>query len=225
MSVKIHRLIRTGILGSAGLIAFMAVSSPAEARRCDVRSGVWPCFSGAPQTARKINKPSRRNKVNRGGFALKKKKARTKKVRLGKTMVLIGRNPRTRCFPAKLKRLIKKISRHYGKPIYVTSGHRSRGHNRRIGGARGSYHVKCKAVDFKVPGVSKYALARYVKRLPGRGGVGTYCGKSTIHLDVGPRRTWHWRCYKKRRYYAKRRYNRKYKRRYTKRRSKRRSRG
>jgi uncharacterized protein YcbK (DUF882 family) len=58
------------------------------------------------------------------------------------------------------------------------------------------------AVDFKIRGVNKYALARYLKKLPGRGGVGTYCGNSIVHLDVGPKRSWHHGCRKKHRRYA-----------------------
>ncbi len=116
----------------------------------------------------------------------------------GRHMRVASRSVRTSCFPARLKKLIRRVEKRYGKRLVVTSGHRSRSHNRRIGGARRSQHVHCKAVDFRIPGVNKYSLARYVKSLPGIGGVGTYCGKSTIHMDVGPKRSWNQGCGKRR---------------------------
>lgn len=100
----------------------------------------------------------------------------------------------TSCFPARLRGLLAQISSHYGRTPVITSGYRSRSHNRRIGGARESQHIHCMAADFFIPGVSPGALAAYVKALPGRGGVGTYCGNRTVHLDVAERREWHWGC-------------------------------
>ncbi len=136
-------------------------------------------------------------------------KRRSLKRRLLKRWMLV-RSAYTKCFPKRLTRLLKQVSRHYGKPVIVISGYRSPAHNRRVGGARRSQHMRCTAADFRVPGVSKMALARYVKTLRGRGGVGTYCRSSYIHLDVGPRRTWHWGCGRgKRRIVKRRRYYRK----------------
>ena len=51
----------------------------------------------------------------------------------------------------------------------------------------------CAAADVQLPGVSKWELAKYVRAMPGRGGVGTYCHQS-IHIDVGPERDWNWKC-------------------------------
>ena len=118
-----------------------------------------------------------------------------------------NRGVNTSCFPARLRALLHKVSVHYGRQLIITSGYRSPYHNRRIGGARRSQHMHCKAADFYIPGVNKYALARYLKRLPGRGGVGTYSGNRTVHLDIGPRRSWHWGAGHR---YANRRRNRHY---------------
>ena len=90
--------------------------------------------------------------------------------------------------------LINTVAWHYGKHVHIQSGYRSKHYNRRVGGAKRSYHVACKAVDIQVRGVNKYQLARYLKSLPGRGGVGTYCNNSTVHIDVGPKRQWHYGC-------------------------------
>jgi hypothetical protein len=98
-----------------------------------------------------------------------------------------GLNPR-------LVSLLRRVSDHYGKPVIVSSGCRTHHGNRRAGGARRSLHLACKAADIKVPGISEAQLLRYVKSLPGRGGVGTYCRNSVVHLDVGEKREWHYGC-------------------------------
>lgn len=104
-----------------------------------------------------------------------------------------------RCFKPKLIALLRKVERHYGKKPIVTSGYRSPGHNRRIRGARRSLHMGCAAADIEVPGVGKNSLARYLRSLPGRGGVGLYCRSRSVHIDIGSKRQWYWGCGKKKR--------------------------
>jgi Peptidase M15 len=96
-----------------------------------------------------------------------------------------GLNPR-------LRYLLQKIETHFHGPLTVTSGCRSHSHNRRIGGARESWHLRCMAADVKISGVNKYSIAKFASGLSGRGGIGTYCYDGSIHLDVGPRRNWYW---------------------------------
>ncbi|MAZ82239.1 MAG: peptidase M15A [Hoeflea sp.] len=98
------------------------------------------------------------------------------------------------CLKPELVRTLKAIERHYGKPVVVTSGFRSPRHNRKIGGARNSRHTSCEAADIQISGVSKWDLAAYVRSLPGRGGVGTYCHTRSVHVDIGTKRDWNWRC-------------------------------
>jgi uncharacterized protein YcbK (DUF882 family) len=93
--------------------------------------------------------------------------------------------------------LLYITARHFRSPVIVISGCRSRAHNRRIGGARQSWHVRCMAADIRVQGVSEHRVVRYARTLPGRGGIGTYCRNSVVHIDVGPRREWHQRCGRK----------------------------
>jgi uncharacterized protein YcbK (DUF882 family) len=93
--------------------------------------------------------------------------------------------------------LLHRIEANFGRKVIVVSGCRSRAHNRRIGGARESYHLRCMAADIFVPGVSKYRLWRALVNLPGRGGVGTYCRSAFVHIDVGPKREWAWGCGRK----------------------------
>ena len=90
--------------------------------------------------------------------------------------------------------MLKQVERHYGQKIVVTSGYRSPSYNRKVRGARRSMHMFCAAADVQVSGVGKWELARYVRSLPGRGGVGTYCHTNSVHIDVGPERDWNWRC-------------------------------
>ncbi|WP_245468357.1 MULTISPECIES: YcbK family protein [unclassified Mesorhizobium] len=98
------------------------------------------------------------------------------------------------CLKPSLVRVLKTIEGHFGRKMVVTSGYRDPSRNRRANGAKNSLHMYCAAADIQVPGVSKWELANYVRSMPGRGGVGTYCHTESIHVDVGPERDWNWRC-------------------------------
>ena len=98
------------------------------------------------------------------------------------------------CLKPSLVRMLKQIERRFGKRVVVTSGYRSPEHNKRVRGARKSMHMYCAATDIQVEGVSKWDLANYVRSMPGRGGVGTYCHTNSVHVDVGPERDWNWKC-------------------------------
>ena len=99
----------------------------------------------------------------------------------------------TACLKPKLVRMLKQVEQHFGKRIIVTSGYRSPAYNKKVRGAEKSQHMYCAAVDVQLPGVSKWELAKYVRAMPGRGGVGTYC-HSSVHIDIGPERDWNWKC-------------------------------
>lgn len=98
------------------------------------------------------------------------------------------------CLKPKLVQTLKRIEAHFGRKMVVTSGYRNRKHNRRVGGARESKHMYCQAADIQIPGVSKWQLAEYARSMPGRGGVGTYCHTESVHVDIGSKRDWNWRC-------------------------------
>ena len=90
--------------------------------------------------------------------------------------------------------MLKQVEQRFGKRMIITSGYRSPTYNRKVSGARNSMHMYCAAVDVQIPGVSKWELARHVRSMPGRGGVGTYCHTESVHIDIGPERDWNWRC-------------------------------
>ncbi|KQV80073.1 D-Ala-D-Ala carboxypeptidase family metallohydrolase [Rhizobium sp. Root1220] len=98
------------------------------------------------------------------------------------------------CFKPNLLNVIKAVETHFGKPVVVTSGYRDPEHNRMAGGAEESMHKSCDAADIQVSGVSKWDVAGYIRSLPERGGVGTYCHTDSIHLDTGKNRDWNWGC-------------------------------
>ncbi|EJZ21374.1 D-Ala-D-Ala carboxypeptidase family metallohydrolase [Rhizobium sp. Pop5] len=98
------------------------------------------------------------------------------------------------CFKPDLLKVIKTVETHFGRPVVVTSGYRDEEHNRLVGGADESMHKSCEAADIQIDGVSKWDIATYIRSLPDRGGVGTYCHTDSVHLDTGKTRDWNWGC-------------------------------
>ena len=90
------------------------------------------------------------------------------------------------CLKPELMAVIRKVGQKYGATPVITSGQRNRGRG-------GSYHRRCMAADFFVPGVARAELARYLRSLPEAGGVGTYCHTKSVHIDIGEPRNW-WQC-------------------------------
>lgn len=102
-----------------------------------------------------------------------------------------------KCLKPALVRVLKQVEGHYGRPAVVTSGYRSPSRNAKASGAKNSLHMYCAAADIQVDGVDKWALAKFLRSMPGRGGVGTYCHTKSVHIDIGPNRDWNWRCRRK----------------------------
>ncbi|TDQ24253.1 uncharacterized protein YcbK (DUF882 family) [Phyllobacterium brassicacearum] len=103
-------------------------------------------------------------------------------------------NVQVACLKPQLVGILKALERRYGKSVIVTSGYRSPPYNRLVNGAKASLHMSCAAADIQIPGVSKWELANFARSMTGRGGVGTYCHTESVHVDIGPRRDWNWRC-------------------------------
>lgn len=93
------------------------------------------------------------------------------------------------CFKPEMIKRIKEVEAHFGRPAMVTSGYRPPKST-----TQGSKHYTCDAADIQVSGVSRWELANYLRSIPDRGGVGTYCHTESVHMDLGEPRDWNWRC-------------------------------
>lgn len=91
------------------------------------------------------------------------------------------------CLPRRLKNALQDVAHQFG-PVSVTSTKRWWLENWLKGGARKSWHRKCKAADFGVRG-NPAAVVRFLKNHPGVGGYKYYRG-GHYHIDVGAKRTW-----------------------------------
>jgi hypothetical protein len=87
------------------------------------------------------------------------------------------------CIKPEVMELIRAAGEKFGGTPVITSGQRNRGRS-------GSFHRKCMAADFFVPGIERARLAHYLRSLPGAGGVGTYCHTKSVHIDTGDPRNW-----------------------------------
>ena len=84
----------------------------------------------------------------------------------------------------KLVRLADQVREHFGAPAIVSSGVRCQAHNDELpGSAKNSYHVRGKAADFCVRGVSGATLLAYVRQLPGVN-YAYQIDDSFVHMDV-----------------------------------------
>ena len=83
-----------------------------------------------------------------------------------------------------LVRLADKVRDHFGAPLIVSSGVRCQAHNDELpGSAKNSYHLRGKAADFRVRGISGAKLLAYVKTLPIHYAY-QINGSDFVHMDV-----------------------------------------
>jgi len=93
-----------------------------------------------------------------------------------------------------LSQNLQVIRNHIKKPIRIISGYRSPRCNKRVSGAKKSQHMKAKAADIRVRGMSMRRLKSTIERLIKdqkilQGGVGIY--KSHVHYDIrGDKARW-----------------------------------
>jgi len=91
------------------------------------------------------------------------------------------------CLAPKLRFLIWEFEGHFGRKVIMNSGYRDAHHNAKAGGADNSFHTKCMAADFYIPGVDKRELIAFAMNTSSVGGLGCYPGRQFIHLDVRDR--------------------------------------
>ena len=85
----------------------------------------------------------------------------------------------------KLQELRDKL----GVPLLVTSAYRSAEHNKKVGGAKESYHMKGVAFDIRMENQDPMAFELAAREVGFRG-VGYYQKQGFMHIDLGPERTW-----------------------------------
>jgi uncharacterized protein YcbK (DUF882 family) len=78
-----------------------------------------------------------------------------------------------------------------GRPVNIISGYRNPSYNKRIGGAKRSYHMKAMAADIRVKGMTPAEVKAAIEGLISdgkmeQGGLGLY--KSFVHYDNRGRR-------------------------------------
>jgi len=75
-----------------------------------------------------------------------------------------------------------------GKPIRISSGYRCKEHNKKVGGAGSSQHLKGTAADICSPGVPIGDIYNLSLKYFDDGGIGRYTAHN--HVDTGPKRRW-----------------------------------
>jgi len=76
-----------------------------------------------------------------------------------------------------------------GKPLVITSAYRSPSHNRAVGGASKSQHLKAKAFDIRMDNHAPHKFERAARSV-GFTGFGYYPKNGFMHIDTGPARSW-----------------------------------
>jgi hypothetical protein len=87
------------------------------------------------------------------------------------------------CLPDSLKQALVDVARRFGHVAILNA---QRGYGT---GARGSYHYRCRAVDFRVRGQPVMAVYNFLRDHPNVGGRKIY-PMGFFHIDDGPARSW-----------------------------------
>lgn len=79
--------------------------------------------------------------------------------------------------------VLTETREHFNAPLTITSGCRCESHNKTIGGAKKSYHVRGKAADIKVKGFDAMSVYKFLdNHYQDRLGVILY--PTWVHIDV-----------------------------------------
>lgn len=82
---------------------------------------------------------------------------------------------------------LQDIRTHFGKPVHVNSAYRTLNYNAKVGGAKNSYHMKGRAFDISIKGVTPQEIARYAASI-GVPGVIQY--NTFVHVDSRDTKYW-----------------------------------
>lgn len=83
--------------------------------------------------------------------------------------------------------VLEYLRGYFKAPITITSAYRTVAHNKAVGGATNSFHLRCEAVDFKVKGVTPKAVFQTLQKLMAendipKGGIILY--NNFVHYDI-----------------------------------------
>lgn len=84
---------------------------------------------------------------------------------------------------------LQALRNRLGRPLIITSAYRSPQHNRAVGGATRSLHMRGTAFDVRMENHDPAAFIA-AARAVGFTGIGTYPRSGFIHVDTGPARSW-----------------------------------
>ena len=82
---------------------------------------------------------------------------------------------------------LQDIRSHFGKPVIINSAYRTEAYNRKVGGAKCSYHMKGRAFDIHINGVTPQEIAKYAASI-GIPGIIQY--NSFVHVDSRDNKYW-----------------------------------
>lgn len=84
----------------------------------------------------------------------------------------------------------RQVQNVFGRSIPIVSGYRDPERNKRAGGAKSSQHMHGAALDLDVSGMDENERNELIRTASSLGftGIGVYV--NSVHLDVGPRRSW-----------------------------------
>lgn len=86
-----------------------------------------------------------------------------------------------------VKEKLQLIRNHFGAPVTINSAYRTTSYNAKVGGAKGSFHLKGQAFDIVVKGVSPQEVAKYAQSI-GINGIIQY--NTFVHVDNRPSKYW-----------------------------------
>lgn len=82
---------------------------------------------------------------------------------------------------------LQLIRDHFGKPVTINSAYRTESYNKKVGGAKSSYHMKGQAFDIVVSGHTPLEVAQFAQSI-GVAGIIQY--NTFVHVDSRPTRYW-----------------------------------
>jgi uncharacterized protein YcbK (DUF882 family) len=85
---------------------------------------------------------------------------------------------------AEVFKVVVNVREFFGRPVTINSACRCEKHNKEIGGADHSQHLKGRACDIVVQGIEPDVVAEYLeKRYPNQFGIGRYPDSGFTHID------------------------------------------